>query len=71
MFQRNLSLRLSKGAEIRVVPPGRRETPNNVFGIGHRSVIIQSAAGELRCGMALPDHEAQGLADRIRAALGA
>ena len=65
-LHRSLSLRLSKETEVGVVPPGRSEIPNNVFGIGHRSVLVRNAAGQLRCGMALAEHEAEGVAERIR-----
>jgi len=70
-ISRSLSLPLSKGTDVRVMPPGRSEIPNDVFGVGHRSVLVRNASGQLRCGMTLATQEAESLADRIREASGA
>lgn len=71
LLQRHLSLPLTKATEVRVVSPGRSEMPNDAFGVGHRSVLVRSGTGQLRCGMALTHQEAETLAQRIREASGA
>jgi hypothetical protein len=54
---------------IAVLPRGRREGQNDVFGFGHRALLIASPARRLRCCVSIADGQVRGVASRLRLAV--
>ena len=64
-FNRKVAVALSDVQRVSVYPVGRREMQNDVFGIGHATLLLECVSSQVRCGITLGPGEAADLAGRI------
>jgi hypothetical protein len=63
------SIPLQAVTNISILPRGHREVQSDVFGFGHRALLIATPARRLRCCVSIADVQVASVASRLRAAV--